>query len=279
MTAHDLVRVPREVHALPGAGTEGGLATRPEPAVSAQDYRLELERGMEQWTIKREAIVRYLADHLVEATYDEDGKIVQRNDYYRYPGSAEWKLSQEGADKARAIAGLFTADPRTDVVQSEAAVLTLTCAVHIVESNGTIRGTGQGSATSAEKGFQKQKKTLAYDNDWRAAFHPIQSRALKRATVRGTEAALAFGDVFRRIREERDRGRLGEGRGAATTGDTAGKEKPEAAVRRYRGKPITDLSPGELAAVRERAGADGNDKWVGYVDEELERRRIEATDG
>lgn len=155
--------------------------------------RADLPMTPELYARRRTALLRFIAEQLVEAEYNSRGYPISGrcNDYYRVPGSTEKALTRKGAECLGDHFRYKVLDMQCveTVVQPDFVSVRARCTLH---RSGHVVAVSEGVCTSVEKAFLKQIK----QQDHRAFYNQIARRAQKRAYVNGMITACAAGDIF-----------------------------------------------------------------------------------
>lgn len=264
---------PDESAARPGVAPARPVVRLPTTGLSAA----ELDHALALYKTWREKLKQFIRENLVEATYDDRHQPVG-GDYYRFfkdgkpTGSFAPRIA--GADKVRQFMGWVIVNRRTVRYTETAEFVSYTQAVDLVTHDGEIRGSGEGTANSAEKGFQNQdhKYKGKSGTDWRGASNDLIARASIRAIRNAVQEAAGLREIFNEI--------LAQRAPKAATGSPSEHlfvpNTPQAG--KYAGRPIADPEvPGLfLSKLLTWARASSTTERVQALEEELERRRETA---
>ena len=147
----------------------------------------------------RQVLIQFIADNLVEATYDKGGYPEQVNDYYVVPGSDKKALSRKGADSLSDLYKykILHMDEVRSTVEKDYCSITYKCTLH---RSGVIVAERDATASSAEKAIQRSAKKYTLsgkkDPDWRSAENDIRAKAQKRAFVQAVIHACNATDIL-----------------------------------------------------------------------------------
>jgi hypothetical protein len=201
---------------------------------------------------RREALLRFVADVLEEADYD-NGRPTRINDYYKVPGSNGLALSKRGAEK---LGDLY----RFKILHSEVVDHRCEKEFCYARARVTLHRAGQvvaereGSASTAEVQFQRAAKK--YGGDFRAADNDIVAKAQKRAFVQALIAALSATEILAAADEYEAPVDVDESTGEVVA--NGGKIPPDTLVTAYR---LSSKALRVRAITKEEA--EKYDLWLG----------------
>ena len=164
----------------------------------AEQYS-QVAMSPDQFLQARKVLIRFVAENLVEATYDAKGYPVEINDYYVVPGSKKKALSRKGADSLSDLYKykVLHMDEVRSTVEKDFVSITYKCTIH---RSNMIVAERDATASTAEKSMQRsaQKYTLSgkKDPDWRGAENDIRAKAQKRAFVQAIIHACNASDIL-----------------------------------------------------------------------------------
>jgi hypothetical protein len=147
----------------------------------------------------RKVLVRFVAENLVEATYDQNGYPVEINDYYKVPNSDKKALSRKGADSLSDLYKykVLHMNEVRSTVEKDFVSITYKCTLH---RSNVIVAERDATASTAEKQMQRSAKKYTLsgkrDPDWRGAENDIRAKSQKRAFVQAIIHACNASDIL-----------------------------------------------------------------------------------
>jgi len=171
----------------------------PGQATDLDERYSQMAMTPETFQRSRQVLIQFIADNLVEATYDKNGYPIQVNDYYVVPGSDKKALSRKGADSLSDLYKykILHMDEVRSTVEKDFCSITYKCALH---RSGVIVAERDATASSAEKAMQRSAKKYTLSGkkepDWRSAENDIRAKAQKRAFVQAVIHACNASDIL-----------------------------------------------------------------------------------
>jgi hypothetical protein len=247
----------------------------------------DIERQLQTYDRNRKALVRFIDNHLQEASYEEKNgkklpKAGEMRDYYMVPGATTKALTKLGAEKLGQLFRFFRGTTEVTHQVCTKEICEIRVRVTLVDQYSRPVGAFESACTSQERSFQFAKKK--YDDDFRAALNDIVARASKRAFVQAMIYSTATDEIFQA--------------GADPDEQKAETERPAAERQRFRfprkistpqfahfaGKQIDDatITAVDLVALVEwcKNTKTNDPKSLAHLrtvtEEELERRRTES---
>lgn len=243
------------LHAVWDVDSQSFLRLGEKIALDTQRRASDPDELLADFLRKRDLLLRFVAEHLSEAEYDDRGwpRKGRLNDYYLPEGAERWCLTKTGAEK---LAGLFKykrSGSRTAHLTETPDYVSATVHCTLMDAFRNPVGAYEAAASTAEAGFQRPEIREKYgavgawkgdrdDRHWtetqgpdyRAALNDVVARAGKRAFVGAVIVAVAADEVF-------EIGGVGDDR----------RDEDD---RRLARKPVTDQRspiPGRQAAASE----------------------------
>ncbi len=275
--------------------------------VASLERPMDLAAALDVWSRNRATLVRFIREHLEEATYDKDGKILRTNDYYHVPGAAAGApnaLTKRGGERLAQLHGFGKATTSVVDKTETPEYTSATVEVRLADAKRRAIGLAVASCSTAEAGFRSvfaQRKygaTVVKEQgewrvtkpcDFRAALNDVVSRASKRAFVAAVIVACAADEIFVAA-EEAEQPPPADTREAQEP--VAAAPQPQAAtppgatlpnvkaLKQYAGKPLAAIPSDQLVKLQRvlRDQAKHPAAWAPVIEAielELDRRSQE----
>jgi hypothetical protein len=181
---------------------------------------LDLEQNLQRYGAMRKAVLKFIAEQLVEAEYNKKGYPVpgKLGDYYRLPNYDKHQLTKVGGGKISSFFRFFAGPIELLNQTKEKDYCDATVSMVLLDHLGRTVGSAMSSCSTAESGFQsigvKRKYGGHYENtrdggtnekrapDFRAALNDVTARARKRALVQAVIVATCTDEIFEAAKED-----------------------------------------------------------------------------
>ncbi len=181
---------------------------------------LDLAQQLATYQRNRKTLANFVRQYFEEAEYDARGNLVpgKLRDYYQFPGAPEdgpKALTKRGAEKLGQLYRYGRGVTRTVDKTETAEYTAATIEVELIDQYRRPIGSGVGSCTTAEGGFQtigaRKKYGGVWDEgakswkrpaDYRAALNDVVQRASKRAYAQAMIYATGADEFFTVARED-----------------------------------------------------------------------------
>ncbi len=276
--------------------------------VASLERPMDLAAALDVWSRNRATLVRFIREHLEEATYDTDGKIRRTNDYYHVPGAAAGApncLTKRGGERLAQLHGFGKAT--TSVVDKTETPEYTSATVEVTLADAKRRpiGSAVASCSTAEARFRSvfaQRKygatVVKEQGEWRvtkpcdcrAALNDVVARAAKRAFIQAVIVATAADEIFVAAEEsEQQPGNADEAvepkPAPQAEAPPSGPRLPDVkALKQFAGKALAELTSADLARIAKtlREQTKRPAAWapvIEAIEVELDRRTQEEENG
>ena len=183
------------------------------------DKPLDLQRNLETYARNRQMVLRFMADQLTEAEYDEKGYPLpgKLGDYYKLPNYDKNQLTKIGAEKIGSLFRFFAGPIELVSQTKERDYCDATVSMTLVDQYHRVVGSAISACSTAESGFQGLGSKRKYGGyyvkesrkwvekippDFRAALNDVTARARKRCLVQAIIVATCTDEIFEAARQD-----------------------------------------------------------------------------
>lgn len=267
-------------------------------AIDAAKREADPSYQLARYEERRSALLKFIAGKLREAEYDERGSPLKgkMHDFYILPGYDKKTITKGGNSKVMSYLGHRVSERHVTHAVFEQEFGSARVRVQLVDSFGQPVGAYEAACSTAEAGFQNDGTRRKYGAvivkgeekhppDYRASENDVVARAGKRAVVGAEIIAASLEEIFD-LESSTDR---------AGEGEEEGERKPPRAqppkakeeggpfmlIGDNKGTPLRQISAKELTSARAWCEKKNPQRWakfIGQIDEELERRRTEEAE-
>ena len=238
---------------------------------------VDLAANMAQFVEQRKHLLKFVAEQMVEAIYDQKGNPVagQMGDYYMVQGSGKKALTKKGGENLAHFFRIFAGPVSLESQEKTKEYVDATVSMTLLDHLGRVVGSAVSSCSSAEKRFQsfgfKRKYGGVYNNsqqkwtiapDFRAALNDVTAMARKRCFVQAIIVATATDEIFEMAAESEI---------AEEPAEVLPKRMP---IGEHEGTPLPEVPQDNLLKCIEWCGAvDKRQSLREACEMELENRR------
>jgi hypothetical protein len=243
----------------------------------------DLTHALEVYDRNRKALMKFIGNHLEEASYEEKNgkqlpKAGEMRDFYAIPGATTKALTKLGAEKLGQLFRFARGDTQVTHQVCTKELCEVRVKVTLVDQYRREAGSFESACSSQERSFQAAKGK--YDGDFRAALNDVVARASKRAFVQAMIYSTATDEVFQAGAEPEEQRAESE---TTTTASETAPRLPAKKFGKWAGARIADVPTPDLEKIYKFCTKDAKNPktWepiAQAVADELDGRRVDETD-